>query len=321
MEKDSARVIWCSREMSEEDQEKFKEAVRGYEVVFCRDLPLEPALDWSKVEIVFGQPSPQTLQRLDGLGWIHLDSAGYARYDHPDFQNFLKRRQLPMTNSSEVFAEPCAQHLLAMILALARRLPAALESQRTERSWPQAALRSSSYLLQEQTVLILGLGRIARRLIQLLNPFDLNLMAIRRRVRGGEPVPTSGIEDLDTLLSQSDHIVNILPENRQSRHVLDGTRFEKMKKGAVLYNIGRGTTVDQTALAGALRSGNLQAAYLDVTDPEPLPPDDPLWRLPNCFITPHTAGGHARERQRLTRHFFTNLERYTRGESLLDRVF
>ena len=93
-----------------------------------------------------------------------------------------------------------------------------------------------------------------------------------------------------------------------------------MKPGAVFYNIGRGTTVDQDALGEALRSGRLRAAYLDVTDPEPLPPEHPLWTTPNCVITPHTAGGHDNEWTRLVQHFLANLRRHEAGQPLLDRV-
>jgi phosphoglycerate dehydrogenase-like enzyme len=84
--------------------------------------------------------------------------------------------------------------------------------------------------------------------------------------------------------------------------------------------VGRGTTVDQTALLAALQSGRLAAAYLDVTDPEPLPVDHPLWSAPNCYITPHSAGGHRTEPMRLAGHFLDNLRRFERGEPLLDRV-
>jgi phosphoglycerate dehydrogenase-like enzyme len=93
-----------------------------------------------------------------------------------------------------------------------------------------------------------------------------------------------------------------------------------MKDGAAFYNIGRGTTIDQAALAGALHAGRLRGAYLDVTDPEPLPPDHPLWAAPNCFITPHTAGGRDDEFERLVRHFLDNLRKLESGHELVDRI-
>ena len=97
-------------------------------------------------------------------------------------------------------------------------------------------------------------------------------------------------------------------------------RFAAVRPGAIFYNVGRGGTVDQHALLGALESGKLGAAYLDVTVPEPLPADHPLWTAPRCYITPHTAGGHSDEHERFVAHFIENLQRYTAGEPLLDRV-
>jgi phosphoglycerate dehydrogenase-like enzyme len=94
-----------------------------------------------------------------------------------------------------------------------------------------------------------------------------------------------------------------------------------MKPGAVFYNIGRGTTVDQLALAEALEDGRLAAAWLDVTDPEPLPDDHPLWAAPNCHITPHTAGGHTNEGETLVLHFLENFRRFLANEALLDRIY
>jgi phosphoglycerate dehydrogenase-like enzyme len=123
-----------------------------------------------------------------------------------------------------------------------------------------------------------------------------------------------------TLTTQAHHIVNILPESAETRHFFNRARFAAVKPGAIFYNIGRGVTVDQEALLEALRSGRIAAAWLDVTDPEPLPDDHPLWAEPHCFVTPHVAGGHVDEAKTLVRHFLTNLERFVHGEPLLDRV-
>ena len=114
-------------------------------------------------------------------------------------------------------------------------------------------------------------------------------------------------------------MIDLLPANEETTRLFDRRRFQAMKPGAVFYNIGRGTTVDQDALLDALRSGPLRAAYLDVTDPEPLPSDHPLWTTPNCVIT-HTAGGHSDEWNRLVEHFLANLRRHDAGQPLLDRV-
>jgi phosphoglycerate dehydrogenase-like enzyme len=125
---------------------------------------------------------------------------------------------------------------------------------------------------------------------------------------------------LNDALGRADHVVNILPDNASTRGYFSAARLARMKPGARFYNIGRGTTVDQGALIAFLESGHLASACLDVTDPEPLPPDHPLWTAPNCFLTPHSAGGHANEDERLVRHFLSNLAAFERGEPLADRV-
>ena len=181
-------------------------------------------------------------------------------------------------------------------------------------------LRARSPLLSGQTVLLLGFGAIALRLVELLQPLHMNVMAIRRKVSGREPVQVHDISQLETLLPLADHIVNILPANDQTANYLDARRLASLKRGAIVYNIGRGSTLDQEALREELISGRLAAAYLDVTNPEPLPPDHPLWTTPNCFITPHSGGGHSNEKERQVNHFLNNLRRFERGEELVNRV-
>jgi phosphoglycerate dehydrogenase-like enzyme len=225
-----------------------------------------------------------------------------------------------LTNSSLVYNEPCAEHVLAFMLAEARQLPASLDTQRADRAWPTLERRAASHLLLGQNVVLLGFGAIGRRLAELLAPFHVQLTAVRRRPAGDEGVAVVTEDQLDAALASADHIVNILPENPATRHYVNAARLAVTKSGAIFYNIGRGTTVDQQALLDALRSGRLAAAYLDVTDPEPLPVDHPLWSTPNCYITPHTAGGHHDEPERLVRHFVENLRRFEHGEALLDRV-
>jgi phosphoglycerate dehydrogenase-like enzyme len=121
-------------------------------------------------------------------------------------------------------------------------------------------------------------------------------------------------------LSQVNSPINILPDNAASTQFISAERLDWMKRGAVFYNIGRGTTVDQEALSASLRSGHLGAAWLDVTDPEPLPDAHPLWTAPNCYITPHTAGGHRSEPETLVRHFLENFSRVLGDMLLRDRI-
>jgi phosphoglycerate dehydrogenase-like enzyme len=271
-------------------------------------------------DIAFGQPDPEQVMASPRIKWVHLTSAGYTRYDRDDLRSALRSRGVALTTSSHVYDEPCAQHVLAMMLSLARQLPYAQDDQRGPRAWPAAPLRAKSSLLLGERVLIYGFGTIARRLVELLAPLRMDLIGVRRRPAGDEPVRVVPDAEADALLPTADHVVNILPANPSTDGYFTAERLGRMKRGALFYNIGRGTTVDQNALLGSLDSGHLAAAYLDVTDPEPLPADHPLWSAPNCFITPHTAGGHATEFERLAGHFLDNLARFERGESLVDRV-
>ena len=208
-----------------------------------------------------------------------------------------------------------------MIASVARGLTAALDIQRGDKSWPVSVMRSTLRLLNEQTVLILGYGAIARRLAELLLPLKMNLIGVRRKISGDEPIPIIKTDDVDEFLPTADHIVDILPANEQTRNFLSAERLGKLKPGAVVYNIGRGTTLDQTALMRELRSGRIAAAYLDVTEPEPLPADHPLWETPNCYITAHLAGGCDQEKERQVRHFLDNLRRFEQGEPLRNSIW
>jgi len=317
----SALKIWSNVRYDDAAMQLLRAGAAHHQLVVT-DVNDASAL--ADADVAFGQPDVEAVkQSLQNgrLRWVHLDSAGYDRYDNDAVRASLRARGAALTNSSAVYDEPCAQHALAMMMGLARRIPQARDRQTGDHGWPMMELRAETYLLNGQTTLLLGFGAIARRLIELLAPFHMNLIAVRRRPTGDEPIPVIAEAELDAHLARADHVVNLLPASEATRHFVNAARLAAMKPGAVFYNIGRGGTVDQTALQGALTSGKLAAAYLDVTDPEPLPPDHPLWTAPNCYITPHTAGGHIGERDRQVRHFLENLRRFTAGEPLRDRVF
>jgi phosphoglycerate dehydrogenase-like enzyme len=317
----SALKIWSNVRYDDAAMQLLRAEAANHQLVVT-DAKDPSAL--ADADIAFGQPDAEAVkQSLQNgrLRWVHLDSAGYDRFDNEAVRAALRARDAVLTNSSAVYDEPCAQHTLAMMMGLARRIPQARDRQMDDHSWPMMELRAETYLLNGQTALLLGFGAIARRLIELLAPFRMNLIAVRRQPTGDEAITVITEEKLDAHLPRADHVVNLLPASEATRHFINAARLAAMKPGAIFYNIGRGSTVDQTALLGALTSGKLAAAYLDVTDPEPLPPDHPLWTAPNCFITPHTAGGHIGERDRQVRHFLDNLRRFVTGEPLHNRVF
>jgi phosphoglycerate dehydrogenase-like enzyme len=274
-----------------------------------------------EAEIVFGQPEPETVMRSRKLLWLHLSSAGYARYDTPEIRDALKTQSAVMTNSSSVFDEPCAQHLMAWLLADARLLYRSYENQRGPHGWPQNELRENMRLLAKETICIVGYGAIGRRLAELLTPYPVRVIGYRRTPQTSAEIRVIGPAQLPGVLAEADHVINILPESTGTRRFFNAERLQQIKSGARYYSIGRGTTTDQEALAHALASGHLVAAYLDVTDPEPLPRNHPLWTAPNCYITPHTGGGHDNESFRIVEHFVDNLQRHERAEELINRVF
>jgi phosphoglycerate dehydrogenase-like enzyme len=275
----------------------------------------------AQADIAFGQPDPQQLFELPNLRWIQLTSAGYTRYDRDDLKTALQSHGTILTNSSGVFDDPCAEHALAMMLALARQLPQCMENQLRNHHWkPLEEVRPRTYLLRGQTALLVGYGAIANRLVELLAPFKMQLIGFRRNIRGNEPIRMASIDKIDEFLPQADHVINILPASESTNHFFNADRFARMKRSAIFYNIGRGTTVEQGILRLVLETEKIAAAYLDVTMVEPLPSHDPLWTTPNCFITPHIAGGHFNELERLVEHFVSNLRRFEQGQSLADQI-
>src|SRR5260370_35442310 len=150
-------------------------------------------------------------------------------------------------------------------------------------------------LLAKDTFFIVRYGAIGRGLAELLIPYSVRVIGYRPTPQPGTEIRVAGPAQLSSTLAEADHVINILPESTETRRFFDAERLQQIKRGARHYSIGRGTTTDQEALARTLESGHLSAAYLDVTDPEPLPPDHPLWSAPNCYITPHTGAGHANE--------------------------
>jgi phosphoglycerate dehydrogenase-like enzyme len=276
----------------------------------------------AEADIAFGQPPVEQGIACERLHWVEVTSAGFTRYDREDFREAMSRRGVAFTNSSSVFAEPCAQHALAMMLGLARQLLPSHRDQLTDRSWHYAERRADSRLLNGQTVLLLGFGAIGRRLAELLMPFRMKLYAVRRKTYSEPGLHIIAEERLSSVIAEADHVVNVLPDNPTTLNYVNARRLSWCKRGARFYNVGRGTTVDQNALIKALESGLLGGAYLDVMEPEPLPPSHPLWDAPNCFITPHTAGGRHDQDEALVRHFLANFTAFTRGEDAiwLDRV-
>jgi len=313
-------TVWTNHRMNADQEARLLEATGTHRLLIGAEASVATL---AQADVAFGQPPVNEARDSRRLRWVQLSSAGYGSYDKPDVREAFARRGAVLTKSSFVYANPCAEHVLAFMLAGARQLPAAFAEQHGARSWPQGPLRERSRLLTGQRVLFFGFGSIGARLAELLAPFTRELAGVRRSPHPGDPIETFDFDDarLDERLRGADHVVNLLPGIPETAGYFDAALFARFKPGATFYNVGRGTTVDQSALVAALESRRVGSALLDVTEPEPLPPDHPLWRAPNCVITPHTAGGHHDEGDRLVEHFATNLARFERGEAVLDRAF
>jgi phosphoglycerate dehydrogenase-like enzyme len=318
--------IYVDLAMPPEVRQLLESGTAAHDLVFpekpITSILAKPESDpqFATVNVAFGQPYTRAIAGAAELKWIHVSTSGITRYDNPEFRAEMSRRNIAVTNSASVFQEPCAIHALSFILAQARKLPQALSCREADGTDDWNKLRQLGGTLRGETILIVGYGAIGRRLTELLQPLGMNVIACRRNPRGNEAIPVIALNQLDQALASADHIMNILPHTPGTQRFFDQKRFAAMKPGAVFYNIGRGVTVDQNALNDALRTGHLSAAWLDVTDPEPLPDNHPLRSAPNCYITPHIAGGHPNETASLVRHFLGNLDRFTRGQPLKDRV-
>lgn len=319
-------TIWCGVEFEDAAMQRLIEGTRRHRLV--RSASAAPSLNTVAqadagligADIAFGQPDAAQCLVAPRLRWVEVTTAGYTRYDTPNFLETFRAGHSVFTTMSSVFADPCAHHALGMMLALGRALLPAYREQLEERRWQGFRGRAPSQLLTGQTLLLLGFGAIARRLVELLAPFQMKIFALRRRAYSEPGVHVIAEERLSAVLPQVHHLVNLLPENEATWNYVNARRLALIRPGAHFYNLGRGPTVDQRALQEALENGRLGAAYLDVTAPEPLPSSHPLWKTKNCYITPHIAGGRPNGDEAIVTHFLTNLAAFEAGEPMIDRV-
>jgi phosphoglycerate dehydrogenase-like enzyme len=218
-------------------------------------------------------------------------------------------------------APTVAEHAMALLLALVRRVPTMLDYQ-ARRSWNRVEVYANATSLEDKTMAIVGYGHIGREVALRARPFGVRIIGVSRSAKADalldESHPLTG---LDRVLARADIAVIAIALTADTRLLFDRRRLEACKPGIVLVNVARGGLVDQEALAAALASGQVSAAGLDAVDPEPLPPDDPLWAAPNLIVSPHFAGGASQASlRRLAESAAGNLKRLMQGEPLLHVV-
>src|SRR5688572_8420783 len=268
------------------------------------------------VVVVSGLWRNDLLDRAQRLRFIQSVSAGTDQFDRAK----LKERAIRLASAQGVNARAVSEHAMALILALARKLPEARDNQ-AKHFWrgmiSEVAQREDE--LGGKTLLIIGLGGIGSRLAQLAKAFDLRVIGVKRDpAKGGKAADSvHGLAELNALLPQADFVVLTCPLTPETNKVIDTGTLSRMKKSAYLVNAARGGCVDESALIQALKDGKIAGAALDVTAEEPLPPTSPLWEFGNVLITPHTAGETQKYENNVLDILVENLDRLWRGESRL----
>jgi phosphoglycerate dehydrogenase-like enzyme len=225
-----------------------------------------------------------------------------------------------LTTSSGSVAEPIAQTAITGMLYLARNFPHWMAGQRSHK-WN--SMRSADYPrdLRGQVMLVYGLGGIGMEIARLARCLGLYVIGVRRNaIKTGHVDEVHTPDKLPELLARSDWLVIACPLTDETRGTLNAALLAKLPRGARVINISRGEIIDEPALTAALQSGHLAGAYLDVFAHEPLPPESPLWDMPNVVITPHDSAASAGNDARVNAIFLDNLRRWTRNEPLVNEV-
>lgn len=309
----------------DQDLERIADAAPGSRLV---TVSLEGLADGplDDVEVMLRGPLPaatfeRILARAPNLVWVHSATAGVERV-----LPAARARDLAITNARGVFSEPIAEYVLMMILAIIRRLPQLLELQR-ERTW-QPLLATE---MRDVTVGIVGLGSIGRAVAARALSFGSRVVAMRRQAGDPAALATTdpdlagiesilGRDQLPELLAVSDMVVLTLPLTPDTRDLFDAATLAHMKPGSWLINVARGGLVDERDLLRALATGPMAGAVLDAFREEPVPPQSPLYGVPNLIITPHTSWTSGRVLDRSIELFRDNLLRWIAGQPLLNTV-
>jgi phosphoglycerate dehydrogenase-like enzyme len=248
----------------------------------------------------YGSVLTELWRELEKVRWIHTLAAGveFLPFD------LLRRSDVVVTSSRGLYADALGEFVVAAMLWFAKDLRRLIRNQ-AERRWEPYTVER----LEGQSAGIVGYGGIGQAVGRRASALGMRVISVRRRQELGEPT-------LDEVIATSDYVVMCTPLTPATYRLMSEERIALMKNSAVFINVGRGATVDETALAQALRDGRIRGAALDVFATEPLPPDHPLWQLDNVLISPHTADHTRDSHVRAMQFFIENLRRFRAAESL-----
>lgn len=261
-------------------------------------------------EVILGAFPPAVCAAAPGLRWVQSFSTGMDKFLFPEI---IARDEVMVSNVAGLYASQGAEHAWALLLALTRRLPEAVHN-KDKRVWASGPVVE----LAGSTLGLIGLGGFGIEMAKRAQGYNMTILAIDP-VRTEKPdyvaelKPTTR-DNLHNLLRRSDVVMTACPLTQETYHLISHDELAQMKPTAYLINVTRGGIIDEPALIEALQNNQIAGAGLDVTEKEPLPPDNPLWDAPNLILTPHRAGA-SQHRPRMVFEFFKeNLERYLNGE-------
>lgn len=263
----------------------------------------------ARAEVLMNYGDKSQIAPAKNVRYIHTISAGIDGYI--DEVDRCHGSALPVTNGAGVYSDAVGEHVIALLLAVVHGIVPSVRNM-AEKQWPAIPMLGN---VNGKTIAVLGTGDIGNNAARICAAMGARVLGFK--LHACEPFPPyseiyTGDDGLDALLPQADAVLVCLPGSPFTKDMLDARRIGLMKAGSVLVNIGRGSIVNTAALMEALRSGRIAAAGLDVTDPEPLPPDHPLWDCPNVLITPHISGLGA-SKQKHAEWFAENLRAYLEG--------
>ena len=269
--------------VKEEHKERIRNAAPDAKTTYC----LEAEVTKEQVQdanIIIGNVKPEFLKDSRNLRWIQLNNAGTEGFCVPG----ILPKQAQLTNATGAYGMAISEHLIAMLFALQKRLDI-YQNQQKDHHWEK---QTHMMVTEGSHVLVIGLGDIGTTFARKMKALGAHVTGIRKS-RKPKPEYVDAqytMEALPELLPQADIVALSLPGYSDTKGVIGEKELHLMKENTILLNVGRGTAIDSLALAKALQERVIYGAGLDVTDPEPLPEDHPLWDAPHCIITPHVSG-------------------------------
>lgn len=285
MQRFSGKRALVTLPVTDEQKQDFRSLIEGAggEVSFIRE-PMVTDDDLEDVSIILGNVPAVTLHAPKELEWLQTSSAGYDHYLAP---GMLAAGTL-LTNATGAYGQAVSEHMFASLLCLMKKLHLYRDNQQKAQWKDEGSVRS----LVGATVLVMGAGDIGTCFARLVTAVGAHAWGVRRRVEECQkPFERMvALKDVYTVLGEVDVVASVLPSTPETKLLVNVDFLAAMRRGSYLVNAGRGDLVDTDALLEALAREHLAGAALDVTNPEPLPEDHPLWQQPNVLITPHVAG-------------------------------